>query len=945
LASYTKFVFMTRPYLSFLPILLILGVCFLFTTDLAATHNRAGEITVEQIDPLMVKATITTYTKATSTQADRDSLTLCWGDGDCELFIRVNGVIGNSGIPVGEILPNNTKLNIYVGFHSYPALGTYRLFMTDPNRNDGILNVNPPNSVMVEFHLETVYTLLNPQFQGSNNTPILLQPPIDIGCVGETFIHNPSAFDIDGDSLAYQLITPLRGVDEETGTSIPVPNYIFPQDINPGPDNNHTLNPITGEFIWRAPQRSGEYNIAFIIVEYRQGVPLDTMIRDMQIFIEDNCENQPPEIEVVREVCVIAGETLELDILVTDPDSPPQRVALTATGGPFEVEISPAQLDVAQGNQPQPLSGRLIWNTTCEHISDQEYQVVLRAVDDEEIIDGSGVGTFLSTLETVLIRVVGPPPEDVQAEALPEQITVTWESPYDCEDAANDFFQGFSVWRRIGSNQFPPDTCRPGLNGQGYTRITVGLVNDLVDGRYTFVDNDVERGRTYCYRILANFAQLSAANNPFNRVESLPSEEACVQLNRDIPLITKVDVRSTDIATGSIAIEWTRPVAEDLDTLLNQGPYRYRLLRAEGLNGTDFQPVPGADFESATYSGATDTTFIDTGLNTVDNAYTYIVEFFVNGENQPLGETNAAASVFLSTAPTDEAINLSWEEMVPWDNFEYTIFRRSPQGIFDSVGTSITNSFMDSGLTNGETYCYRILAFGTYGIEGIISPLLNFSQEVCAVPADDIPPCPPTLTVSNICDNLTETVDENLFVNNLSWTNPNEVCEDVSDVERYNIFFAPTEGAEFTLIETINFADETTYEHQPDLGIAGCYAVTAIDSSRNESVFSNIVCVDNCPSYSLPNTFTPNGDGTNEIFKPFPFRFIDRVEFKVFNRWGGLVFETEDPNLNWDGKNLSGQDLSEGVYFYVCRVFESRVTGIVEQESLLEGSINLIRGR
>jgi len=45
-------------------------------------------------------------------------------------------------------------------------------------------------------------------------------------------------------------------------------------------------------------------------------------------------------------------------------------------------------------------------------------------------------------------------------------------------------------------------------------------------------------------------------------------------------------------------------------------------------------------------------------------------------------------SVFLSTAPTDEAINLSWEEMVPWDNFEYTIFRRSPQGVFDSVGTS-----------------------------------------------------------------------------------------------------------------------------------------------------------------------------------------------------------------------------------------------------------------
>ena len=55
------------------------------------------------------------------------------------------------------------------------------------------------------------------------------------------------------------------------------------------------------------------------------------------------------------------------------------------------------------------------------------------------------------------------------------------------------------------------------------------------------------------------------------------------------------------------------------------------------------------------------------------------------------------------------------------------------------------------------------------------------------------------------------------------------------------------------------------------------------------------LCVGNCPSYTLPNTFTPSS-------KPFPFRFIDRVEFSVFNLWGALGFETSDPALNWDGK-------------------------------------------
>ena len=411
---------MFRRFFTHLPVFLTFGLLFFFVTQLSATHNRAGEISVEQIDPTTVRATITTYTKASSIQADRDSLTLCWGDGLCDVLVRINGNDTDAdGIPEGERLPNDTKVNIYTALHTYPGIGTYKLSMTDPNRNGQIINVNPPNSDMVEFHIQTVYTLLNPQFEGSNNTPQLLQPPVDIGCVGETFIHNPNAYDVDGDSLSYHLITPLRGIDEETGQAIQVPNYLFPEEINPGANNDHTLDPVTGEFIWRAPRRAGEYNIAFIIVEYRQGIPIDTMMRDMQILIEGDCNNKPPVIETVREVCVIAGETLELDVQVTDPDMPLQLVELTALGGPFEVDINPARLEVASGYQPQVLNGKFIWNTSCEHISDQEYQVVFRATDNKEIVDNRGEISFLSTLETVLIKVVGPPPEDVQAVASP----------------------------------------------------------------------------------------------------------------------------------------------------------------------------------------------------------------------------------------------------------------------------------------------------------------------------------------------------------------------------------------------------------------------------------------------------------------------------------------------------------------------------------------------
>ena len=63
----------------------------LFCSDLAATHNRAGEITYSQIGPLTIRATVTTYTKASSQGADRDSVLLAWGDGQSDIVFRVNG--------------------------------------------------------------------------------------------------------------------------------------------------------------------------------------------------------------------------------------------------------------------------------------------------------------------------------------------------------------------------------------------------------------------------------------------------------------------------------------------------------------------------------------------------------------------------------------------------------------------------------------------------------------------------------------------------------------------------------------------------------------------------------------------------------------------------------------------------------------------------------------
>ncbi|MDF1695601.1 MAG: gliding motility-associated C-terminal domain-containing protein [Saprospiraceae bacterium] len=894
----------------------LMVACIAFNAD--ATHNRAGEITYVQTGPLTITMTVTTYTKTSSIQADRDSIEIFWGDGTSQFVQRTNG----NGIPLG----NDVKLNTYTKEHTYPGRATYTIGFADPNRVANILNVNYPNSVEVEFFLSTTFTLLDPQFQGVNSSAILLQPPLDIACANKVFVHNPNAFDPDGDSLSYDLVVPKMSADNE------VPGYLFPNEVSPGLLNKITLDPITGDFIWDTPKQQGEYNIAIRINEWRDGVLLNSIIRDMQILVV-SCENDPPTINVIEEICVIAGEEINLPIIVNDPNEG-QKVGLFASGGPFVVENDSARLENNNGFQEPEYTANFVWQTTCNHISDRYYQVVFRAVDNF-FTDTTG----LATLKTVRIRVVGPQPENLTAESEISGIRLFWDAPYACEITDNEKFQGFSVWRKIGSTSLLFDECNPGLSNSPYTKIIFQTKNKNGD-KYTTIDNNVEKGITYCYRIVAEFAQITSTGNPYNRIESLRSNEICLQLARDLPLLTKVSIDNTDLSNGEVHLRWTKPLAEDLDTTVNLPPYTYELYRSVD-DGVSFNLIPEFTVTTASLYEEIDTNFFDQNLNTVAIQPHYFIKFYSN--NLEYGDSPEVSSTYLTIAPSDEQQELSWVEFVPWTKSEYNIYYTEPGSTqFEYLATTATPSYNHIGLKNGLEYCYYIEGIGSYNIPDIEDPLINLSQQVCSVPFDNIPPCPPKLDVENLCNDGTMEIDLTELVNTLAYSRPNADCNDTDDVAGYYIYFNDIEGQTLTKIDSIFEESVNRYEHTPTRGISGCYAVSAFDFNGNESELSNIVCVDNCPEYQLPNTFTPNRDGANELFVPTINRFIETVDFQVYNQWGNIVFESQDPLLLWDGTS-NGKDLADGTYYYTCRIIEQRVTGNVEGNVLLKGQINIIR--
>jgi hypothetical protein len=142
---------------------LIFTVSFLIVcSNLFATHNRAGEITYTQIgaSPFTLEFTLTTYTNiGNQIQADRCQMTFYFGDGDSCVANRVNGPSGTCQSPamMGEVILNapggqgGVKKNVYKCIHTYAGGGIFTVSATDPNRNDGIINI--PGSVNVPFYI------------------------------------------------------------------------------------------------------------------------------------------------------------------------------------------------------------------------------------------------------------------------------------------------------------------------------------------------------------------------------------------------------------------------------------------------------------------------------------------------------------------------------------------------------------------------------------------------------------------------------------------------------------------------------------------------------------------------------------------------------------------------------------------------------------------------
>ena len=234
--------------------------------------------------------------------------------------------------------------------------------------------------------------------------------------------------------------------------------------------------------------------------------------------------------------------------------------------------------------------------------------------------------------------------------------------------------------------------------------------------------------------------------------------------------------------------------------------------------------------------------------------------------------------------PGNDDVELRWTQDPAFIAATYSI-TKSVNGNFASTKTSTTTNHLDDEYLNEVVSCYKISYADACNNK---SPV---SSEAC--PIKLIATLQPDNTVA------------------LSWS---AYAGWKNGVNRYVVEKFDEQGQ---LLFTVNAGTATTYvDNTQDLSNQiAVYRITAVANQAGiVSSVSNAFTIIKEPNLFYPTAFTPNGDGLNDIFNVFG-QFIITFEMRIFNRWGEMMYVTDDLRKGWDG-TFKGALMPEGTYVF-----------------------------
>ncbi|MFH0893527.1 MAG: hypothetical protein V2A54_03735 [Bacteroidota bacterium] len=264
-------------------------------SQLFATHIVGGEVNYEYLGSNQYKIYITVYRDCYSGVAPFDDPAYVGIFNSSGTLVQTLTLpfTGSVNIPPPSFTCGTVPTNVcvekatYIGFVTLPpSSGGYTVAYQRCCRNNTIMNIVSPSTTGATFIAHI------PDFSvfGANNNPVFTNWPPVFLCANIPFSMNHSAIDSDGDSLAYELCTPLIGADDMYPAPTPIeftsyppltwqPPYSLSNVMNSTPPLS--INPTTG-VITVTPTTQGQFVVGVCCKEYRNGILISETRRDFQ---------------------------------------------------------------------------------------------------------------------------------------------------------------------------------------------------------------------------------------------------------------------------------------------------------------------------------------------------------------------------------------------------------------------------------------------------------------------------------------------------------------------------------------------------------------------------------------------------------------------------------------------------------------------------------------
>jgi len=358
----------------------------------SATHSAGSDLTYTYLGGNNYMVEVTFYRDCAGI-AEPVSMPVSYASASCGFALTAMAAkVGGSGIEItapctsvasscnGGIVTGIQKF-VYQAIVTLPAACTDWIFSYQVCcRNCSITTLQNPCAAGSNLYVEA---LLNNLQAPGNSSPHFTNDPVAFVCTGQAFHYNPGIIENDGDSLGYELIAP------KTGPQSQVVYQSGYSPLNPFQSNIPlTLNPANGQ-ISITPGQAQIGVVTLRINEFRNGLKIGSVIRDMQLYATP-CANEQPGATGINgttaySVEATAGETLCFAVHTFDNDAGQQ---LTVT---FNNPIPGAQVNVTSGKHPDVA---FCWTPDTTQIRNTPFTFSITVKDDACPVNGVQVFAY-----------------------------------------------------------------------------------------------------------------------------------------------------------------------------------------------------------------------------------------------------------------------------------------------------------------------------------------------------------------------------------------------------------------------------------------------------------------------------------------------------------------------------------------------------------------------